>query len=102
MPAPYEIKRFTIDPVTRTAIVSPIDCNNVTLQQKDLANDAVIETTSGDVTTRKDLLAGTEQRLTPPDSKGLPGPRYRWPAGATVCQVASVAGTGPIVAEFCQ
>lgn len=102
MAAPLEIKGFTIGPAVWTAIVAPIDCNNVTLQQSDAVNAAKVRTNSGDANTEKALGAGDEAVIAPPDSKGLPGPRYRWLAGATVCSVQSVAGTGPIVAEFCQ
>lgn len=102
MSAPLEIKRVTIGPAVWTAIVAPIACNNVTLEQEDTTNAAKLRTDSADANTEKALGAGDEAVIAPPDSKGLPGPRYRWNAGATVCFAQSVAGTGPIVAEFCQ
>lgn len=102
MSAPLEIKQFTIGPATWTPIVTPINCNNVSLEQSDQANDAKMRTNSADAATEKSLPAGIEHRITPPDSRGLGSPRHRWLAGNTVLYVQSVAGTGPIVAEFCE
>ena len=102
MPAPYEIKRFTISTGNWTPIVTPFGCNNVTLEQADADNAAKLRTDVADANTEKILQAGAEKTIASPTSDALPGPRYRWPEGATVCQVQAVAGTGPIVAEFCR
>lgn len=94
MASPFEIVRYTIDPVTVTEIRAPFACSNVTILQEDEANNAKI--VAGD---DKIIPAGTEEHLTPPKGDGLH--RWRWNENDKICDAYSIAGTGPLVVSFC-
>lgn len=103
MPAPYEIRRYTIDPANPVDIVPPFPCNSITLLQEDQGNGAWFYTTPGDTATRKRILAGSELQLPPGGARGGHGrPSYMFLPGKVVGVVLSEAGTGPLVVEYAE
>jgi hypothetical protein len=104
MPAPYEVKRYTIDPVTPTEIRPPFSCRAIVVEQTDLDNDLLLYTTAADANTLKRIPPGAEKRITP-EYRGMSpngGGNLFFPVNTLVATVLSEAGTGPLVVEFYQ
>jgi hypothetical protein len=96
MPAPLEIRRYTIDPVTSTTITAPFACHTVRLQQVDQANDARFFSPE-----EMGIPAGGEIEFTNPVNDMFGGTKKQgWASGDVVGTVLSVAGTGPIAVTF--
>jgi|MudIll2142460700_1097286.scaffolds.fasta_scaffold1072588_1 hypothetical protein len=94
MPGPFEIRRFTLDPVTWTAVSAPFDCSNISIQNKDGSATVLMRTGRDD-----------------PDSEGTIGPlmqqsiavpfhRYRFQAGTTAFYLRTAAGVGSVSVMF--
>jgi len=94
MPAPFEIKVVTIDPVSWTPVTVPFDCVSLAVKNRDTANAVRMRTNSGDPATEDLLSGGAEQSL------AIPFHRYRFPAGSQPLWLQATAGTGPVVIKF--
>ena len=94
MPAPFEIRILTIDPVSWTPVTVPFDCSNLAVKNRDTANAVRMRTNASDATTEDLLNGGTEQSL------AIPFHRYRFPAGSQPVWLQATAGTGPVVVKF--
>lgn len=96
MPAPLEIRRFTIDPVTETTITAPFAIHTVRIQQTDGLNNARFFAPE-----EKVIFAGGEIEFTNPVNDMFGGTKKQgWAKDDVVGTVLSVAGTGPIVVTF--
>lgn len=95
IPRPVKITRIAIDPVTQTEIKAPINCNNVSLSTDDPINGFYYYTTANDDDTRILILPFGFFEV----RQGVfhPGTGFRFPIGATIGWVKSVAGVGPLV-----
>ncbi len=94
MPAPFEIRVITIDPVSWTPITIPFDCSNLSVKNRDQSNSVKMRTNPSDESTEDVLGPGAEQSLSNPHH------RYRYLAGTQPLFVQATAGTGPVVAKF--
>ena len=94
MPAPFEIRVLTIDPVSWTPITVPFDCSNLSVKNRDAVNAVRMRTTASDANTEDLLAPGAEQSLSNPHH------RYRYLAGTQPLFVQATAGTGPVVVKF--
>lgn len=107
MPAPFEIRRVTIDSSSWTPLIAPFNCSRVMLRTADLSNDVKIRTTDTDANTEETIPAGVYFRLdgeTPEfiwrnnQSRSI----HLWETGDVICYLQATAGTGPVVAGFKQ
>lgn len=94
MPAPFEIRILTIDPVSWTAVTVPFDCTCLAVKNRDTGNAVRMRTNAADATTEDLLSGGAEQSL------AIPFHRYRFPAGSQPVWLQATAGTGPVVVKF--
>ena len=94
MPAPFEIKVLTIDPVSWTPVSVPFDCSGLSVKNTDTANAVRLRTNAASALTEDMLGPGSEQSL------AIPFHRYRFPAGSQPLCVQATAGTGPVVVKF--
>ena len=94
MPAPFEIRCLTVDPVTWTPVTIPFDCTAIMVKNRDSVNSLKMRTTAGDPVTEETLGPGASQ------SVAIPFHRYRFPAGSTPLFLQATAGTGPAVLMF--
>lgn len=96
MPAPLEIRRYTIDPVSLTTITAPFGCHTVRVQQVDQDNDARFFAPE-----EAGIPAGGEIEFGNPVNSMFGGTKKQgWAAGDVIGTVLSAAGTGPIVVTF--
>ena len=94
MPAPFEIRVITIDPVSWTPVNVAFDCTNLAVKNRDMVNAIRMRTNVNDATTEDLLSPGSEQSL------AIPFHRYRFPAGSQPLWLQATAGTGPVVLKF--
>jgi len=94
MPAPFEIRVLTIDPVSWTPVTVAFDCTSLSLRNADAVNSVRMRTNPGSAATEDVLGPGGEQSL------AIPFHRYRFPAGSQPLWVQATAGTGPVVIKF--
>ena len=94
MPAPFEIRVLTIDPVSWTPVTVPFDCSNLAVKNRDTANAVRMRTNAADAATEDLIGAGSEQSI------AVPFHRYRFPAGSQPVFLQATAGTGPVVVKY--
>jgi len=94
MPAPFEIRNITLDPVLWTAVIVPFDCNNITIRNKNSAASVLIRTDSVDPST-EDTIGPLMQQVI-----AVPFHRYRFATGATAFYLCSSAGPGAVAVMF--
>jgi hypothetical protein len=94
MPAPFEIRVVTIDPVSWTPLTVPFDCSNFSVKNRDTTNAIRIRTNPSDPNTEDLLPPGAEQSLANPHH------RFRYQMGSQPVFVQATAGTGPVVVKF--
>ncbi len=94
MPAPFEIRVITIDPVSWTPVNVAFDCTSLALKNRDPLNAVKMRTNPGDAATEDLIAGGSEQSL------AIPFHRYRFPAGSQPIWLQATAGTGPVVVKF--
>jgi len=98
----YVKKQLTVDTVSWTAIIAPIDCMGVAIRNSALVNLS-IRTDSGDATTQDTIPAGSVEVIsTPRHSGGVQdsGSGVRFCAGDTVAYLQAASGTGPAQLTF--
>ena len=98
----YVKKQLTLDTVSWTAIVAPVDCMGVSIKNSVMVN-LLIRTDSADSTTQDTISAGSVETVSGPRHNGGvqdggSGPRFY--AGDTVAYLQAASGTGPAVLTF--
>ena len=95
-------KQLTVDTVSWTAIVAPIDCNGVGIKNSALV-DLRIRTDSADATTQDTIAAGSIETISAPRHSSAiqdGGSGMRFYAGDTIAYLQAVSGTGPALLTF--
>ena len=98
----YIKKQLTLDTVSWTASVAPIDCMGVAIKNSALI-DLRIRTDSGDSTTQDTIPAGSVETITSPRHSGGVrdgGSGVRFYAGDTIAYLQVASGTGPAQLTF--
>lgn len=98
----YVKKQLSVDTVSWTPVIAPIDCMSVSLKNSALA-DLKIRTDSGDASTQDTIPAGSAESVISPrhNSRLLDsgsGPRFL--AGDTIAYLQAASGTGPALLTF--
>ena len=94
MPAPFEIRVLSIDPVSWTPVTVVFDCTSLSVKNGDPLNAVRFRTNPGDAASQDLLSPGAEQSI------AMAFPRYRFPAGSQPLWLQATAGTGPVVVKF--
>ena len=94
MPAPFEIRVLTIDPVSWTPVTVSYDCTNLAVKNADQTNAVKMRSDGANAATEDTLAPGAEQSL------AVPFHRYRFAAGSQPLWLRATAGTGPVVVKF--
>jgi hypothetical protein len=95
-------KQLTVDTVSWTAIVAPIDCMGVAIKNAALVN-LLIRTDSADSTTQDTIAAGSVETISAPrHAAGVQdgGSGTRFCAGDTIAYLQAASGTGPAQLTF--
>jgi len=95
-------KQLTVDTVSWTAIVAPIDCNGVGIKNSELV-DLLIRTDAADATTQDTISAGSIETISAPRHSGGVqdgGSGMRFYAGDTIAYLQAISGTGPALLTF--
>lgn len=98
----YAKKQLTVDTVSWTGIVAPIDCMGVAIKNSALVNLS-IRTDSADATTQETIAAGSVETIAAPrHAGGLQDGGYgtRFYAGDTIAYLQAASGTGPAQLTF--
>src|SRR5882672_3913727 len=98
----YVKKQLTVDTVSWTAIVAPIDCMGVAIKNSVFV-DLRIRTDSTDATTQDTISAGSIETVSATrHSSGVQdgGSGSRFYAGDTIAYLQVVSGTGPALLTF--
>src|ERR1700674_2156483 len=98
----YVKKQLTVDTVSWTGIVAPIDCMGVGIKNSALV-DLRIRTDSADATTQDTISAGSVEMISVPrHSGGIQdgGSGMRFHAGDTIAYLQVASGTGPALLTF--
>ena len=98
----YVKMQLTVDTVSWTAIVAPIDCMGVAIKNSALVN-LLIRTDSGDATTQDTIAAGSVETIAAPRHSGGVqdgGSGTRFHAGDTIGFLQAASGTGPAQLTF--
>jgi hypothetical protein len=95
-------KQISVDTVSWTAVVAPVDCMGVSIKNSALI-DLKIRTDSGDATTQDTISAGSIETVSAARHAGGVqdgGSGARFFAGDTVGYLQAASGTGPAVVTF--
>jgi hypothetical protein len=95
-------KQITVDTVSWTAIVAPIDCMGVAIKNSVLV-DLRIRTDSVDATTQDTISAGSIETISAPrHASGVQDGGFgtRFYAGDTIAFLQAASGTGPALLTF--
>lgn len=98
----YVKKQLTVDTVSWTAVVAPVDCMAVSIKNSVLV-DLRIRTDSGDATTQDTISAGSIETISAPrhpDGVQDAGSGTRFYAGDTIGYLQAASGTGPALLTF--
>ncbi|MGH9680562.1 MAG: hypothetical protein ACRD4Y_11490 [Candidatus Acidiferrales bacterium] len=98
----YVKKQLTVDTVSWTPIVAPIDCNGVGIKNS-APVDLLIRTDSADATTEDTIPAGSIETISAPRHAGGvldAGSGMRFYAGDTIAYLQAASGTGPAMVTF--
>jgi hypothetical protein len=98
----YVKKQLTLDTVSWTAVVAPVDCMAVSVKNSVLV-DLRIRTDSGDATTQDMISAGSIETISAPRHSGGvqdAGSGTRFYAGDTIAYLQVASGTGPALLTF--
>ncbi|MGO9640352.1 MAG: hypothetical protein ACLP1Y_03470 [Candidatus Acidiferrales bacterium] len=98
----YRKMQISVDTVSWTPVVAPIDCVGVAIKNSQLVNLSV-RTDSGDATTQDTIPAGSQEGITAPRHGSNPqdaGTGARFLAGATIAYLQAASGTGPVIVTF--
>lgn len=96
--AQLRYKSFTLDSLTWTPIIAPINCDYVTLQNANGNGIAVkLRTASSDATTEKLLQDGVQEVLASPN--GVVN-RGRYGVGDTICYAQTASSTFDLQGSF--
>jgi hypothetical protein len=98
----YVKKQLTVDTVSWTAIVAPIDCMGAAIKNSALVN-LFIRTDSGDAITQDTIAAGSVETISAPRHPGGVqdgGSGTRFLAGDTIAYLQAASGTGPAQLTF--
>ena len=98
----YVKKQLTVDTVSWTAIVAPVDCMGVSIKNSALVN-LLVRTDSGDATTQDTISAGSVEIIsTSRHAAGVQdsGSGTRFYAGDTIAFLQAASGTGPALLTF--
>ena len=98
----YVKKQITVDTVSWTAVVAPVDCMAVSIKNSVLV-DLRIRTDSADSTTQDTISAGSIETIYSPRHSGgvqdgASGSRFY--AGDTIAYLQAASGTGPALVTF--
>ncbi len=95
-------KQITVDTVSWTAIVAPVDCMGVSIKNSALVN-LLIRTDSADATTQDTISAGSIETISAPrHAAGVQdgGSGTRFYAGDTIAYLQAASGTGPALLTY--
>jgi hypothetical protein len=95
-------KQISVDTVSWTAVVAPVDCMGVSIKNSALI-DLRIRTDSGDATTQDTISAGSIETVSAArHASGVQdgGSGSRFIAGDTIAYLQAASGTGPAVVTF--
>jgi hypothetical protein len=98
----YVKKQITLDTVSWTAVVAPVDCMAVSIKNSALV-DLRIRTDSGDATTQDTISAGSVETVSAPRHPGGVqdgGSGTRFYAGDAIAYLQVASGTGPALLTF--
>jgi hypothetical protein len=98
----YVKKQLTVDTVSWTAIIAPIDCMGVAIKNSAPVNLS-IRTDSGDAATQDTIPAGSIETISVPRHSGGVqdgGSGTRFFAGDTIAFLQAASGTGPAQLTF--
>lgn len=95
----FQNKKFSVDGVSWTALISPVDSNHVSIQIPS-AFVLKIRTDDADSNTEKSYPASSEPYISAPMSNH--DQRFRFPAGTAVCfvQFGGAGDTGSVICTF--
>jgi hypothetical protein len=96
-------KQFSVDTVSWTPIVAPIDCMGVMLKNSNIGAGVKTRTDSADPATQDYIPAGFSESVTVSrhgDTVRDAGSGARFLAGDTLIYCQADSGTGPVVATF--
>jgi hypothetical protein len=95
-------KQITVDTVSWTAILAPVDCMAVSIKNS-VYVDLRIRTDSGDATTQDTISAGSIETVSATRHSGGVqdgGSGSRFYAGDTIAYLQAASGTGPALVTF--
>jgi hypothetical protein len=95
-------KQISVDTVSWTAVVAPVDCMGVSIKNSALI-DLRIRTDSGDATTQDTISAGSIETVAAPrHASGVQdgGSGSRFFAGDTIAFLQAASGTGPALVTY--
>jgi hypothetical protein len=98
----YVKKQISVDTVSWTAVVSPVDCMGVSIKNSVFV-DLKIRTDSGDATTQDTISAGSIEAISAARHSGGVqdgGFGSRFFAGDTIAFLQAASGTGPALLTF--
>jgi hypothetical protein len=98
----YVKKQLTVDTVSWTAIVAPVDCMGVGIKNS-VAVNLLIRTDSADATTQDTIPAGSIETIAAPrHNAGVQdsGSGTRFYAGDTIAYLQAASGTGTALLTF--
>jgi hypothetical protein len=98
----YVKKQTSVDTVSWTPIVAPIDCMGVGIKNS-VSVDLRIRTDSADPATQDLIPAGNQDGIMVPRHGGMPsdvGRGVRFLAGETIAYLQAISGTGPALVTF--
>jgi hypothetical protein len=98
----YVKKQITLDTVSWTAVVAPVDCIAVSIKNSVMV-DMRIRTDSADTTTQDTISAGSIETVSAPRHSGGVqdgGSGTRFYAGDTIAYLQVASGTGPALLTF--
>jgi hypothetical protein len=98
----YRKMQITVDTVSWTPIVAPIDCIGIAIKNSQLVN-LYVRTDSGDATTQDTIPAGAQDGILAPRHGSNPqdaGTGARFLSGDTIAYLQAASGTGPAIVTF--
>jgi len=98
----YRKMQISVDTVSWTPVVAPMDCVGVAIKNSQLVNLSM-RTDSGDATTQDTIPAGSQEGITAPRHGSNPqdaGTGARFLAGDTIAYLQAASGTGPVIVTF--
>jgi hypothetical protein len=98
----YVKKQISVDTVTWTAVVAPVDCMAVSIKNS-VGVDLYVRTDSADATTQDTIYAGSIETIAAQRHSGVlqdGGSGTRFYAGDIIAYLQAASGTGPALLTY--